>query len=95
MVSERGKLKVSNKENGNNRSREGYAKQREHVQRIIDASRGMSSVNHEDSKGRPITSGKDVREGPDGGIDLVTNIEAKNRQALSRVQRIFDEKLRK
>jgi hypothetical protein len=53
----------------------------------------MSSVRHEDSKGRPITSGADVKEGPDGGIDLVTKFEAKNKQALARVQRIFNQKL--
>lgn len=76
-----------------NRSREGYDKQRQHVQRIVDASQGMSSVRHEDSKGRPVTSGQDVREGPDGGIDLVTKFGAKNKQALSRVQRIFNTKL--
>ena len=75
-----------------NRSREGYEKQRQHVQRIVDASRGMSSVRHEDSKGRPVTSGQDVREGPDGGIDLVTKVETKNKQSMSRVQNILDKK---
>ncbi len=81
----------------NNRSRsdEGYEKQRQHVQRIIDASRGMRSVRHEDSKGRPVHSGDDVRKGPDGGIDLVTTFEAKNKQALSRVKNRFNAKLSK
>lgn len=67
------------------RSREGYDKQREHVQRIVDASRGMSSVQHEDSKGRPVRSAKDVKEGTDRGIDLVTTFTIRNKQALSRV----------
>ena len=76
-----------------NRSREGIARQRHHAQRILNASEGMSSVRNKDSKGRPVTSVEDVREGPDGGIDLVTEFEAKNKQALSRVQGIFNKKL--
>ncbi len=76
-----------------NRSREGYERQRQHVQRILDASQGMSSVRNKDSKGRPVTHVEDVREGPDGGIDLVTEFEAKNKQAISRVQNKINKKL--
>jgi hypothetical protein len=76
-----------------NRSREGYQKQREHIARILKASEGMSSVRNTDSKGRSVTSVENVREGPDGGIDLVTEFEAKNKQALARVQGIFNKKL--
>ena len=76
-----------------NRSRDGYERQRQQVQRILDASQGMSSIRNEDSKGRPVKSVKDVREGPDGGIDLVTKFKARNKQALPRVQHIFNRKL--
>jgi len=76
-----------------NRSREGYEKQREHTGRILKASEGMSSVRNTDSKGRPVNRVEDVREGPDGGIDLVTAFQAKNKQALARVQGIFNRKL--
>jgi hypothetical protein len=84
---------VSNKQSGNSPSAKGYAKQREITQRIIDASQGMSSVSHEDSKGRPITSASDVKMGPDGGIDMITTFTARNKQALSRVKRCFDSKV--
>ena len=74
--------------------KEGYDKQREHVQRIVDATKSMKSVRHTDSKGRLIRSGADVREGADGGHDMVTIVTAKNRQAMSRVQKIFEEKVK-
>jgi hypothetical protein len=76
----------------NNRSEEGYERQRQHVARILKAGEGMASVRHKDSKGRAVTNADDVRKGPDGGIDLVTEFEAKNKQALSRVQNIFNKK---
>ena len=74
--------------------KEGYDKQREHVQRIVDATKGMKSVRHTDLKGRPVRSKADVTEGADGGIDLVTTLTAKNKQAMSRVQKIFNEKVK-
>lgn len=77
----------------NNRSQQGYQKQREQTQEIIDKTAGMKSVRHEDSKGRAVKSAKDVREGPDRGIDLVTKVETKNKQALSRVLNLLDKKL--
>lgn len=73
---------------------QGYDKQREHVQRIVDATKGMKSVRHTDSKERPIRSGADVKEGADGGHDLVTTLTTKNKQSMSRVQKIFEKKVR-
>jgi len=74
--------------------KEGYDKQREHVQRIVDVTKSMESVHHTDSKGRPMRSGADVKEGPDGGHDLVTTLTTKNKQAMSRVKKIFEEKVK-
>jgi len=73
---------------------EGYDKQREHVQRIVDATKSMKSVQHTDSKGRPIRSAADVKEGADGGIDLITTLITRNKQAMSRVQKLFEEKVK-
>jgi hypothetical protein len=78
----------------NRRSREGYEKQREHTRKILNASEGMNSITHTDSRGRPITSEDDIREGPDGGIDLITTFETKNKQSMSRVKNKFEKKLR-
>ncbi len=80
---------------GNRRSssKEGYERQRQHVERILKASQGMESVRHKDSRGRAVTKVEDVRKGPDGGIDLVTEFEAKNKQALSRVKNLFNKRL--
>jgi hypothetical protein len=78
-----------------NRSKEGYAKQREWTERILKASAGSKSITHEDGKGRPVRSVDDVRHGSDMGIDLVTNISAKNKQATARVRNAFEAKLKK
>jgi hypothetical protein len=78
-----------------NRSKEGYAKQREWTDRILKASAGSNSITHEDGKGRPVRSVDDVRHGSDMGIDLVTNISAKNKQATARVRNAFEAKLKK
>ena len=78
-----------------NRSNEGYAKQREWTDRILKASAGSKSITHEDGKGRPIKTVEDVRHGSDMGIDLVTNISTKNKQAAARVRNAFEAKLRK
>jgi hypothetical protein len=74
--------------------KEGYDKQREHSQRIVDATKSMKSVQHTDSKGRPIRSGADVKEGADGGIDLVTTVTTKNKQSMSWVKKIFEDKVK-
>jgi hypothetical protein len=78
-----------------NRSKEGYAKQREWTDRILKASAGSNSITHEDGKGRPVRSVDDVRHGSDMGIDLVTIISAKNKQATARVRNAFEAKLKK
>lgn len=78
----------------NQRSKEGHERQRQFVERILKASEGMASVQHKDSKGRAVRRAEDVRKGPDGGIDLVTEFEAKNKQALRRVQNLFNKKLK-
>jgi hypothetical protein len=77
-----------------NRSKEGYAKQREWTDRILKASAGSKSITHEDGKGRPVRTVDDVRYGSDMGIDLVTNISAKNKQATARVRNRFEKRLR-
>lgn len=77
-----------------NRSAEGYAKQREWTGRILKASAGSKSITHEDGKGRPVRTVDDVRHGSDMGIDLVTNISAKNKQATARVRNRFEKRLR-
>lgn len=79
----------------NNRSREGYEKQREWTDRILKASAGSKSITHEDGKGRPVTSIDDVRQGSDMGIDLVTNLTTLNKQANARVRNGFEAKLKK
>ncbi len=77
-----------------NSRKQGYEYQREQTRRILEASRGMKSISHEDSKGRPILAVTDICEGPDAGIDLRTRIGAKSQQALSRVRNRFEAKLR-
>lgn len=74
-------------------SKQGYERQREFTARILKASEGMSSITHEDSKGRPIRSMDDVRHGADMGIDMKTTIDAKSNQALSRVRNKFNSRL--
>jgi hypothetical protein len=78
-----------------NRSKEGYARQREWTQRILQASEGSKSITHEDFAGRPVRSVDDIPYGADRGIDLVTNITAKNKQAAARVRNAFNAKLKK
>lgn len=78
-----------------NRSKEGYAKQREWTDRILNASAGSNSITHEDGKGRPVRTVDDVRHGSDMGIDLITNISTKNKQSKARVKNAFEAKLRK
>ena len=78
-----------------NRSKEGYARQREWTENILIASRGSKSITHEDGKGRPVRSADDVRHGSDRGVDLVTTISAKNKQAIAKVKNAFEAKLKK
>ncbi len=78
-----------------NRSKEGYAKQREWTRLILEASAGSKSITHADGRGRPVKTVDDVRHGSDMGIDLVTTISTKNKQAASRVKSRFEAKLRK
>jgi hypothetical protein len=78
-----------------NRSKEGYAKQREWTERILKASDGSKSIRHEDGKGRPVRNVDDVRHGSDMGIDLTTIFSAKNKQGLARVKNNFEAKLKK
>jgi hypothetical protein len=77
-----------------NRSKEGYAKQREWTERILKASEGSKSISHEDGRGRPVRTVDDVRHGADMGIDLVTRVSAKSKQATARVRNAFEAKLK-
>ena len=78
-----------------NRSKEGYAKQREWTERILKASAGSKCIIHEDFAGRPVRTVDDIPYGRDRGIDLVTDVTAKNNQAVARVRNAFNAKLKK